>query len=966
MKIVYLSTILLGSIAATALALDPPNTVRSFSGVDGLQAASSPSSTPWSTPSLISGGDLSACGLGAQDSSGRYIVNLGETYDLSNCISTTEGPDPTFVTSSCGAGLTSGGSYSPPQGTTLGSCVIQATAGGQGFRSDSAPVVIDILRAAALTSQTITIPDSASLPSSTNPLYRGGSHTISVDGAGSQVSVSSTSSTVCSYSVDGNGDVVVTATITSGTGTCTLEITAQRDPGAGLGQSNTELVSLTVSGLQAQPDSVAVTTPTETLYLGGTYTAAVDNQAGNGAITWSVSPESAGICSVDANTGEVTAGTTSGSCDVIATIAADSTYAEQSITQTVQVSELQAQPDAVAINTPDGDIYVGGTYTASLENQGGAGQITWSVSDESSTGDICTVDETTGVVTGGTATGVCTLQASIAADSDAYYAAATLDPVTFNVAALREIDPFDTDQVDWLLRVGSNYTSANDPGWPAQYAGDGQKMIYFLAPSDYEGEMTITDPCGITSNVSDRYTLSGVTTLRRYPSNNNPSHDRLLFMRLNAPSTAQDCALTVNMPADTNNGYEAREVTLSVPYVARLSRVNTDGLTAFVDNKPAVNRCIAGEANAVTDSMLITGGVPPFRISKRLLSEMTRISQYRSYVQDIGGNQTTTTYGEVCDQLGYSGVVCQGILGSQTHFGETMRAEMNASISGRRVDLSAHFDVLPRLNGGLWADGTVVAVNQTAWLEIADANNRKTSMNVNISCDTVNTGVGQEFTMTLDSSALNSATTYEVPLSAFATTAGGTVNVTLESLTTNVCSVSGRTITALAGNATCSIRATNAGFSIGATSYGPASVLGSIEISNSNSALGWSDGEFVWSNCSVVSANDMGSTDPDDVFSYSCPNGKEWAPSAFVETNACDGREAWSYSQPIAMGHMHSNDGIWQNGGNANSLIRGDQDNYVATIRTHRFYRENWRSAFNADRTASWAAVSTKVCAVKN
>jgi hypothetical protein len=624
-------------------------------------------------------------------------------------------------------------------------------------------------------------------------------------------------------------------------------------------------------------------------------------------------------------------------------VAQASGAADQSAVDSVPVSYsvnvFLPQPSDAAVSTPSGGLFVGGTYTLGVANQGGSGAVAWTASQASIDAGICSVTPG-GLVTAGTTAGNCEVQASVAADGR--YLASTLDPATIVVSQLQRLDPLDTDQIDW--RLDGRHSAGSATGWPVVYAGSNYRIVYVTVPAEYEGAMSISDDsCSITSSVAVR-----------------PSNASQIRFRITPPATAPTapCELEVTLAEDLANGYEEVTTNLSVAFTEPLARVNTDG-TAFVDNKPPTNNCLAGQSNASTDSLNLQGGTAPFKIKRHFMSWTGGIDQYRSYVRVLENPPTVASQQLTCTELGYPGARCRGLYGA-VELGETMEASLDVAIAGRRVDMGMHWVVPPLANSAM-IGGNLYPIGLTGWVEIVDAGGAITSANLQLECDTINTGTAQAFAMNLDASALDDSATYTVPNSAFSTTSGGVIDVTLSSLTPNACSVSGMTITALAGNATCRISAENAGFTAGSDTYAPATVTGSIVIDNDSTALGWNDGSYVWSNCQVVDAMTMSASDVSDVRTVNCPTGKEHAPGRLVDLDRCDGAEAWSYSQPVALGNMFASDKIWQNGGNGNSTLHGNSSNFVATIRTHREFGLAHFTAMNRGNR-----VQVKVCANKN
>ncbi|MGB0965821.1 MAG: hypothetical protein ACPGU3_06615 [Litorivicinus sp.] len=776
----------------------------------------------------------------------------------------------------------------------------------------------------------------------------------------------------CGQGLSDNGQFTPQATIAS----CRLDARVVQSDGSvqTLGSLDVEIrPALAAQTITADTTSTPLPTTTSPLYDGATYTIPVSG-ATSGVTATTSTPQFCTVV-VNGNNVEVTAAITgSGSgpfgclVNIVAPrdpLATTPVGESNTIPATIQVSGLQAQPSNVEIAGVNGStIYAGGSYPLNVANQQGSGAVTWSVSDSSA----CTVTSDGTVLAGSTA-GTCEVTASIEATST--HASASVGPMSIPVVEPRELDLTTSNDIDIQLRNGANYSSLYaESGWPALYTGDGNRSIYFLAPSDYTGQMSVSaDSCGLVYGVTDRFTpSSGELTLRRHPSNSNASNRRLLFMRMNTISSARDCELTFEMGADLTNGYAARSIPITIPILPSLGRTNIDG-TAFIDNKPTSNNCVAGVANATTDSLMINGGVPPFRIARQLLYQTSLLSSTTGYVPDLGGSLQTATYSTDCAQMGIVGGNCRGTLSSGLHYGESMAATVTGTLSGRRLDVVAYWDEAPRPNGGVTTGGSnpgaTIPADIGAWVQVADANNRKISARVNLSCDTVNTSGGQEFEMALNAEALNSSLTYEIPWSAFTTTAGGAIDISLRTLTPAICAVSGRTVTAGA-NGICRIEATNAGFTVGGNVYSSATVTGNIVVNNPSTSLAWTDGTDTWSACTALHGPIDGTGRYSNAETVDCPTGKEWVPTAFIEAGSCDGTETWSNAQALSLGALHANDGFWTNGVSDGeqivfSSLSALDANFVRQVRQNgRYLRSNFRDALGS------GSVEVKVCGARN
>lgn len=718
--------------------------------------------------------------------------------------------------------------------------------------------------------------------------------------------------------------------------------------------SSLATLDLTVVGA-LQPQTIAyasgstpIPSPSSPLYNGSTHTISLSGVSTS--VQYEINSLDANNCSATVNgnsvdvTSDIVSGT--GTCRITVFAVQDGVNElaqSNSLTASLTVSGQLGQPSNFAITgTNDGTIYTGGTYDLGLENQAGSGTPVWSVSQSSIDDDICTIDASSGVVTPGAATGNCDVSVSIPANGN--YAAASIGPQTLTVTAPRIVDALDAAQARWSVRTAWRYdneqfshqplsgfvdwtdTNGLTPIYLPAESGDraGSTELRFYPPQDYRGEVTFakTGTCSSLQSYINGHPLRKVSNNQSYDPD---QHDEAFYLRLRyTPTTGdQDCVVTASMATDSANGYEATDVDLRLPLVQGIAR---DGWTDENGTSPLIsaNRCLAGESQGRNESIELTGGVPPFTIREMGMG-FTALNSFRTSSR-VAGNPTTHTITEACNGTFY-GTTCADISDPEVTFSATIR--------GRTLDLVAYWETAPEKI--LSYTGTMQNYGMTPRIIIEDANGKRKSANVQLSCDFENASAIPLFSMQLDENALNSAVVYNVPDSALSDPAG----VTLSSLTPSICHVSGRAITALASSGTCRIQAQK----------GTQIVADNIIISNSNAALGWNDGVDVWSSCSIHS--NVGTNMNSDFNDIACPSGKEWAPKAFVDSGACDGLSATGGAPATAWGHLFVRDGVWQNAGYENS---------VSALRQLRFYGVPFHDNFNNLSNR----VQMKICASKN
>ena len=359
MRSIVLVTTLIGSCAVYA-ALDDP-IVNKISQGEALAPDTVPAATQLATPVLDSALIDAALPEGP---GGGYQVDPLSTYDFDAYITGSASLDLSYsISGGADCGEFAGSVLTPA--ATGASCVVSVFSKGSGNTTDSSTLLIDV-ETASLANQNLS---SDTVPS---PLYLGDTHDFGLGGkqAGATVSYTTSDSSVCTVASDGTITPVAA-------GTCDVDAVVSPISGY-LGA--TESVSFTVSALTSQPDSLALSTPSNDLIEGDTYTVSVSNQSGSGAITWSVSGVNCSISS-----GGVLSTTGSGDCAVTGVIADAAPYAGATVSATYSVSS------AAAILNDDNSVSV-----ANLTTVGISSSITTDLSTNSNCGsafDESCIDE---------------------------------------------------------------------------------------------------------------------------------------------------------------------------------------------------------------------------------------------------------------------------------------------------------------------------------------------------------------------------------------------------------------------------------------------------------------------------------------------------------------------------------------------------------------------------------------------
>jgi len=298
----------------------------------------------------------------------------------------------------------------------VGDCLINYTkTGNANFNDFSGIVDITVLKSKqanlVASSNPASLVYSATTPATALLTVTGGSGT----GAVTYV-VADASSTICSIS--GRTITAITG------GDCVVVITK-----AGDNNYADATVSVTVNIAKANQAALTETAVSQNLTYDAsspaTTTLSTTGGSGTGDVTYSISPASSTICSIDGN---VVTALMPGNCVVVATKAADPFFNAVTATTTIVIAKAN-QTALVATGTPSALIFTGGTVVQSVISANGGsglGALTYTVSNASKAFCFINVDTITAI-----GVGDCVITATKAAD--AYFNVATAT-VTVSIA----------------------------------------------------------------------------------------------------------------------------------------------------------------------------------------------------------------------------------------------------------------------------------------------------------------------------------------------------------------------------------------------------------------------------------------------------------------------------------------------------------------------------------------------------
>jgi hypothetical protein len=284
-----------------------------------------------------------------------------------------------------------------------GTCTINANQAGNGTYQ-AAPQVQQ--------SFTVTVPPPPASPqtitfTSTPP------PAPAVGGAGYTVSASASSGLAVTFTIDASSAGVCTisgATVSFvGTGTCTIN--ANQAGNASYQAAPQEQQSFGV-GLASQTISFTSSPPGGATVGGPTYTVAATASSGL-AVTFSIAPASAGICSLS---GSVVSFTGAGTCTVRANQAGNGTYAaapqaQQSFTVTSPGPSKSVQAITFTSTPPSGAVVGGPSYTVTATASSG---LAVTFTRAAASAGVCNLTGSTVTLVGA---GTCTINADQAGDA---------------------------------------------------------------------------------------------------------------------------------------------------------------------------------------------------------------------------------------------------------------------------------------------------------------------------------------------------------------------------------------------------------------------------------------------------------------------------------------------------------------------------------------------------------------------
>lgn len=311
--------------------------------------------------------------------------------------------------------VTASGSTGTIKSLGAGNCVFSITkAGTSNYNSITQQFTVPIDKGNQATVTTTSSPSSMTFnpntPATTTVTATGGSGTGAFNYA-----VDPGSASICSVGLTSG---VVTAL---GGGSCVVR--GYRLTDTNWKESTGGTVTITIAKAAQATLTVVPSRTTLTNSDSTALTLSSSGGSGSGAVTFATSTTT--ICTVDANTGIVTAKAV-GNCSVTATKATDANYlAATSASVTITVSKL-SQSGFTATSTTTSTTFGSGTFTVSTSGGGGTGAVTYASSNTA----ICTVNSTSGVTTI-VAVGSCVITATKAADTNYFSGTAS---VTITIA----------------------------------------------------------------------------------------------------------------------------------------------------------------------------------------------------------------------------------------------------------------------------------------------------------------------------------------------------------------------------------------------------------------------------------------------------------------------------------------------------------------------------------------------------
>ena len=509
----------------------------------------------------------------------------------------------TFIVSTSGGSSTGAGSYS-----ATGSCSVDATSGlvtmtnGTGACSVTATKTADTnfssttsaaaTVAAALASQATLL--VTGIPG-TDQLY-GTTFTVGTSGGSGTGAVSYSATGSCS--VDAKSGLV---TMTSGSGACSFTAAKAADT-----NYNSTISAATVNAALASQATLLVTgiPGTDQLY-GATFTVSTSGGSGTGAISYSAT----GSCSVDAKSGLVTITSGSGACSVTAAKAADTNCSSTTSAAATINATLTSQATLLVTDIPVTAQLYGATFTVGTSGGSGTGAVSYSATG------ACSVNATSGFVTMTGGTGICSVTAAKAADTN--YSNTTSAAATVNATLASQATLFVTGMPVTAQLYGATFTVGTSGGsgmGAVSYSATGSCSVDVKS-----GLVTMTSGTGICSITATKAADTNYSSTTSVAANVNAA---LPVTAPGAPTgvaaVAGNAQATITFTGPTLNGgspitdYTVTSSPGGMTATGTSSPIVVSGLvngTSYTFTVTAANSAGTGIASAASNN--VTASAPP-------------------------------------------------------------------------------------------------------------------------------------------------------------------------------------------------------------------------------------------------------------------------------------------------------------------------------------------------------------------
>jgi hypothetical protein len=331
--------------------------------------------------------------------------------------------------------------------TSVGTCTVKADQAG-GANHTAAPQVtqaITVAKGVQVISFTSTAPVNAAVD--------GATYTVTATGgaSGSAVtfSLDSASSAVCSIS-----GAVISFTAA---GACVVKA---NQAGSANYEAASEVTQTITVGKGTQIIQITSTAPTNAVVDGDTYTITKTGGASGNPVVLTLTPESAGICSISGN---VVSFEAVGDCAIKANQFGNDNYtAAPEVTQTITVGK-GSQVISWTSTIPSSAVVGGSVYTPTATGGASVSSVEYSIASASAA--ICNIQNGDVVFT---AVGSCVVEANQAGDDN--YVAATQVTQTITVGKGSQTVAFTTTTPSGVHVAGSTYT-------PAGVGGNGSAAV---------------------------------------------------------------------------------------------------------------------------------------------------------------------------------------------------------------------------------------------------------------------------------------------------------------------------------------------------------------------------------------------------------------------------------------------------------------------------------------------------------